>query len=113
MPRRISLWLTICVLAAGCASPPEQPAVSPDRGGDLYGDSCNACHTAQIHWRDKRVVRTWDDLRYQVSRWQKISGLNWSGEEINDVAAYLNQVFYDLPCPRPGCGSAVLPLRRS
>jgi mono/diheme cytochrome c family protein len=90
-------------LAAGCASPPEQPAISAARGGDLYRENCNACHTAQMHWREKRLVRTWDDLRYQITRWQKISGQDWSRDEIDDVAAYLNAVFYDLPCPTAGC----------
>jgi len=71
--------------------------VSADRGGDLYQDDCNACHTAQVHWRDKRLVKTWDDLRYQIARWQRISGQNWSREEIDDVAAYLNREFYGLP----------------
>jgi mono/diheme cytochrome c family protein len=99
-------WITIfaLALAAGCTSPPPQAeasAISAERGGELYRDNCNACHTAQVHWRDKRLVKTWDDLRYQVSRWQRISGQSWSREEIDDVAAYLNRVFYDLPVARP------------
>ena len=118
MANRIRSWLPVCVLAlaAGCAAPERTaaPAVDITRGGDLYRAYCNACHTAQVHWREKRLVQSWDDLRYQVARWQKIGGQNWSGEEINDVAAYLNRVFYDLPCRGVGCGSsAALPLLRS
>jgi mono/diheme cytochrome c family protein len=97
---RLAISLFILALAAGCAAPPQQGstlAVSADRGGDLYQDYCNACHTAQVHWRDKRLVRTRDDLRYQIARWQRISGQNWSREEIDDVAAYLNREFYGLP----------------
>jgi mono/diheme cytochrome c family protein len=109
--------MTICVLAlAGCASstPERLPAatISAERGGDLYRETCNACHTAQVHWRDKRLVKTWDELRFQVSRWQGISGLSWSTQEIDDVAAYLNRTFYDMPCPQPGCGSAGLSSRQ-
>jgi hypothetical protein len=101
-------WTTIfaLALAAGCTSPPPQPEtpiVSAQRGGDLYRDNCNACHTAQVHWREKRLVRSWDDLLFQVSRWQAIGGLAWSREEVADVAAYLNSVFYDMPCPVTGC----------
>jgi mono/diheme cytochrome c family protein len=116
MANRIRALLSVfaLVLAAACAAPagPEsRPAVDIARGGDLYRAYCNVCHTAQVHWREKRLVRSWDDLRYQVSRWQKIDGLNWSTDEIDDVAAYLNRVFYDLPCPGVGCGgSATLPI---
>jgi mono/diheme cytochrome c family protein len=114
MKHLFRFWITVCTLAlaAACASPPpEQPAtpiVSAQRGGDLYRDNCNACHTAQVHWREKRLVRSWDDLLFQVSRWQAIAGQGWSRDEIADVAAYLNGVFYDLPCPTSGCrGSGV------
>jgi hypothetical protein len=112
MMNRIPACLFLCALAlAGCALPPDRPApgvVSADRGGDLYRDSCNACHTAQVHWRDKRLVRTWDDLLFQVTRWQRVANLGWSQEEVADVSAYLNAVFYDLPCPTAGCrGSGV------
>jgi len=82
--------------------------VSAERGGDLYRDNCNTCHTAQMHWREKRLVRSWDDLLFQVTRWEGISSLGWSQDEIADVAAYLNTLFYDLPCPIAGCrGSGV------
>jgi hypothetical protein len=108
------LWSLLCVvaLAVGCASPPPetptQPIVNADRGGALYRNECNACHTAQVHWREKRLVRTWDDLTFQVSRWQGIAGLAWTREDIADTAAYLNAIFYDLPCPVAGCrGSGV------
>jgi mono/diheme cytochrome c family protein len=119
MAHTVRWGLLICALAlgAGCTSPPPgepaQQVSSPQRGGDLYRDNCNACHTAQVHWREKRLVRTWDDLLFQVSRWQAISGQAWSQEEIADVAGYLNGVFYDLPCPTPGCrGSGVTGIGR-
>ena len=75
----------------------------PARGELLYGTACAACHTTQAHWRDKRVVRSWGDLIYQVTRWQQVAGQSWSAEEVADVAAYLNRRFYGLPCPTPGC----------
>lgn len=108
MRHTVRWGLLICALAAGagCTSPPEQPEtaiVNAQRGGDLYRDNCNACHTAQVHWREKRLVRSWDDLLFQVSRWQAIGGQAWSREEVADVAAYLNAIFYDLPCPVAGC----------
>lgn len=119
MANRIRSWLPACALAlaAGCAAPagaPEpKPVLDTLHGGDLYRTYCIACHTAQVHWREKRLVKSWDDLLFQVSRWQRIAGQDWSRDEINDVAAYLNALFYDVPCPQVGCGSSTLPLKRS
>jgi len=112
MPNLIRMSLLTWALAflAGCSAPafksekPERTAADMLRGGELYRAYCITCHTAQVHWREKSVVRSWNDLRYQVSRWQRISGQNWSREEIEDVAAYLNRLFYQAPCPVPGCG---------
>ncbi len=103
------MTLALALLAA-CGAPAAKPE-SPQRteadmmrGGELYRTHCSACHTAQVHWREKSLVHSWNDLRYQVSRWQRIAGQNWSREEIEDVAAYLNQLFYQTPCPAPDCG---------
>jgi mono/diheme cytochrome c family protein len=111
MPNRLWLPLVAGALAilAGCGSflgSESQERTSADvmRGSELYRMHCSACHTAQVHWRDARLARSWDDLRYQVARWQRMGGQSWSREEIEDVAAYLNRVFYELPCPLPGCG---------
>jgi len=99
------------VILGGCGAflrPAAQERAGADmaRGGELYRIYCSACHTAQVHWRDQRLVRSWDDLRYQVARWQRTAGQNWSREEIDDVAAYLNSVFYAVPCPLPGCNGS-------
>jgi mono/diheme cytochrome c family protein len=112
MPNRIRMSLLTWALAflAGCGAPaskpesPERAAADMMRGGELYRAQCGACHTAQVHWREKSLVHSWNDLRYQISRWQRLSGQNWSREEIEDVAAYLNRIFYQVPCPVPGCG---------
>ena len=112
MPNRMKMPLLIWALAflAGCGASasrpefPERAAADMMRGGELYRAHCSACHTAQVHWREKSLVRSWNDLRYQVSRWQRLAGQNWSREEIEDVAAYLNRLFYQAPCPVQGCG---------
>jgi hypothetical protein len=115
MPNGIRIQLLACVLVllAGCGAPTSKPEPAaragletPDmtRGGDLYRTHCIACHTAQVHWRDKSMVHSWGDLRYQVARWQKNAGQDWSAQEIEDVAAYLNRLFYQVPCPSTGCG---------
>lgn len=113
MKNGIRAWLALCalVLTAACTAPTAAPESKPTadmlRGGELYRTYCIACHTAQMHWREKRLVKSWDDLRFQVSRWQRTAGQNWSREDIDDVAAYLNRLFYDVPCPVTGCDGRV------
>jgi hypothetical protein len=111
MHNRVRVSLQACTLAilAGCgafSSPESSQRARADmmRGGELYRTHCHECHTSRVHWRDQRLVRSWDDLRYQVTRWQKIAGQNWSREDVDDVAAYLNRTFYEVPCTLPGCG---------
>jgi hypothetical protein len=82
---------------------PEAAAADVQRGRLLYETYCVACHTTQAHWRDKHIVGSWSDLLYQVTRMQKNAGQDWSTTEISDVAAYLNELFYKLPCPSPDC----------
>jgi hypothetical protein len=79
-------------------------AADVQRGRLLYETYCIACHTTQAHWRDKHIVGSWADLLYQVTRMQKNAGQDWSSAEISDVAAYLNEIFYKMPCPSPDCG---------
>jgi hypothetical protein len=82
---------------------PAVAAADVQRGRLLYETYCIACHTTQAHWRDKHIVGSWSDLLYQVTRMQKNAGQNWSSTEISDVAAYLNEIFYKMPCPSPDC----------
>ena len=83
--------------------PQAMASADVDRGRLLYETHCVACHTTQAHWRDKHIVRSWADLLYQVIRMEKNAGQDWSSEEIRDVAAYLNGLFYKMPCPERGC----------
>jgi len=108
MAKAVRLFLVgALALLGGCgAVSPVADSRTADtlRGRELYQTFCSACHTAQMHWRDQRQVKSWNDLRYQVARWQQYAGQSWSREEIEDVASYLNQVFYGIPCPLAGCG---------
>ena len=80
----------------------QAPAIAPPgRGELLYANHCIACHTTQVHWRDKRVVADFSSLVAQVARWQTNTGLDWSSEEIQDVVRYLNATMYHFPDPAP------------
>ena len=92
MSRSILTLLTVLLLPlAAAAQAPES------RGQMLYGNHCIACHTTQMHWRDRKLVTDWSSLKVQVRRWQGAAQLNWSEDDIDDVARFLNDAFYKLP----------------
>jgi mono/diheme cytochrome c family protein len=69
-------------------------AFAESRGELLYSTHCIACHTSQMHWRDKRAATDWVSLNTQVRRWKDAASLAWSEEEILEVADYLNDRIY-------------------
>lgn len=75
----------------------------PARGELLYRTACQGCHDRETHWRNVHWVRDWPTLVQQVTRWQKIADQTWTMDEVEDVSAYLNRRFYDVPCPLPRC----------
>jgi len=88
------MFIALCLLLAAHNLSYAQGKQSEARGELLYMSQCNNCHTAQVHWREQKLSTNWSSLVAQVRRWQGIGGLNWNEEEINDVANYLNAVFY-------------------
>ena len=76
-----------------------QPTRDATRGELLYSTHCIACHSAQVHWREKKLVTGWASLQSEVRRWQGASGLGWSNEDIAEVARYLNALHYRYPTP--------------
>jgi mono/diheme cytochrome c family protein len=67
-----------------------------DRGRALYENHCQSCHEALAHTREGRSVTTVEGLRARVASWSLHSGLDWSPEEIDEVARFLNRRFYQL-----------------
>ena len=92
MKRRLAAVLVALVPLHVLAAPPESP--SPTRGELLYTTHCIACHTTQMHWRDRKLVTDWASLKVQVRRWQGAAQLNWNEDDIDDVARFLNDAFY-------------------
>jgi mono/diheme cytochrome c family protein len=76
------------------------PPASPARGELLYATHCIACHTREVHWREKKLAHDWASLNAQVRRWAANAGLGWSDEEIADVARYLDATLYRFRPPR-------------
>lgn len=99
------LVLALCSLLAGSAQArTERVASDLGRGQMLYSQHCVACHTEQVHWREQRLATDWRTLKGQVRRWAINTGLQWEESDVNEVASYLNRMYYDFPLnevPRP------------
>ncbi len=98
--RAAALFALAAAVAGGALAQPADalpPAGDETTGRMLYVAQCHGCHQAQVHWRDRRIVRDWPGLVGEVRRWQRNSGLAWSDDEILAVARYLNAAYYRLP----------------
>jgi mono/diheme cytochrome c family protein len=73
------------------------PAAQATRGEMLYATHCRACHTEQIHWRERKLVSDWRSLQAQVRRWAANTSLGWNDDDVADVARYLNRTVYRFP----------------
>lgn len=93
--RSVLFLLALAAAGAQAQQPADPPG--PSRGELLYADHCIECHTQQMHWRDRRLAHDWESLKGQVRRWQDVSHLQWSDEDVNAVARYLNDSFYHFP----------------
>ena len=96
-PMRIVLAFAVAGVALAAAA----QAPAPSRGALLYDTHCVACHTTQVHWRDRKLASDWASLAAETRRWQRNIGLGWSDEEIEDVVRYLNTTIYRFPDQAP------------
>lgn len=94
MSRISNLILLLCMLCFPQTLVYGAEEYNEARGQLLYTTHCNACHSSQIHWREQKLVTDWQSLVAQVNRWQFISGLNWSEDEVKDVSHHLDALFY-------------------
>lgn len=89
-----SILVVLVVWFGNSADAQTLPMRDATRGELLYMTHCNACHSADVHWRDKKTVTDPASLRAEVRRWQKFSGLGWSDADVAEVARYLNALYY-------------------
>ena len=93
-------WIMLAVsLCSGAAFAVSQLKPDATPGELLYSTYCIGCHTEQAHWRDKKLATDWTSLVAETRRWQTNSGLNWSQDDIESVARYLNRLHYHYPAP--------------
>jgi hypothetical protein len=102
-PRSSTVLLARSVLVGALALAP--PAQAQSRGELLYSTHCIACHTTQMHWRDKKQATDWNSLKAQVRAWQATARLEWSEDDVAEVARHLNERFYRFAQPSAALGS--------
>jgi mono/diheme cytochrome c family protein len=64
------------------------------RGQLLYETHCGGCHYERMHDRMRTKIRDLADLRDEVARWAPQTGRNFSLDEREDLAQYLNESHY-------------------
>ena len=89
-----SVLVALFVLLGNLAHADALPIRDATRGELLYSLHCIACHTTQIHWRDKQLVTDQASLLAEVNRWQELEKLGWTTSDVAEVARYLNALHY-------------------
>jgi len=90
-PVLVMLLVIVGPVAAQVSSPPAT------RGQLLYDNHCQACHSVQLHWRERKQATDWRSLKEQVRRWQAAGQLDWSEADIVEVTRHLNDTIYHFP----------------
>ena len=92
----IFIGLLICAFVASAAP---ANAVDLERGKLLHDNHCRMCHDSIAYKRGSKLASDYAQIKAQVIRWQTNTGLRWSQEDIDSVAAYLAETYYKLPVP--------------
>jgi mono/diheme cytochrome c family protein len=93
----LAVLLACLGIPAVANAQPSKDVKDVARGELLYTTHCIACHSAEIHWRDKKIAKDLIGLNTQVRRWQGVAGLKWNDGDIEEVARYLNTLYYHYP----------------
>ena len=83
--------IAMSVLLAGSGS---GVAETFDRGQALYENHCMSCHEATVHMRETRRATSVAELRKWVASWSFHASLDWTSEEIDDVADFMERRYY-------------------
>ena len=73
---------------------PLATSANPERGRLLYENHCRSCHESNVHIRQTQAAKSLKAVRTEVVRWQGVLALQWNGEDVGDVAEYLNATWY-------------------
>ena len=69
-------------------------AQDPAPGRLLYETHCGGCHYERVHQRTRSDVRDLAELRDTVARWASQTKRQFTLDELESVAQYLNESHY-------------------
>ena len=69
-------------------------AVDLENGKSLHDENCLRCHDESKYTREDRMIKNFQQLHERIKQCELMAELTWFDEEIDDVAAYLNDQFY-------------------
>jgi hypothetical protein len=95
--------LPAVIAALVLAMPGAAVAADTARGKALYETRCNVCHNTSVHQSTSRKATSFEGIRMQVTRWTRELGGSWDDGDIDNIAVYLNDLYYKLPCPPQSC----------
>jgi hypothetical protein len=99
----MSAFAKLAFAMAALLAAPLALGADAERGRALYELRCGSCHSESVHARQKRVAKSFEDVRAWVARWNENLRLRWSSEEIDDVAVHVNATYYRYDCPPNVC----------
>ncbi len=70
-------------------------ATDLSNGKMLHTENCLSCHSTNKYTSSARSISNFPELVSRVKRCDFSLGTQWFDEDIADVAAYLNQNFYN------------------
>ena len=88
------LVLVFAIFCSVFLSQPVFAQLSPLRGMELYENHCTACHTSQVHIREKHKAKSLAEVESWIRHWMAELKLPWTDEEVKEVLTYLNQRYY-------------------
>lgn len=93
-PGSIASAVVACAVAAWMYAAAATGLPDVERGQALYENHCVACHGRNVHGRTGKPPLTHAELAHIVRQWADAEGLPWSGQDVDDVVAYLQRVVY-------------------
>lgn len=91
-----------CVAAMGWqVGAAENVTPNPDegRGAALYASHCVSCHDSLMHMQGDRRTGSYSGVADKVRFYSELQRLEWTQQETDAVAAYLNGAYYHFPMP--------------